>query len=288
MTPPSEAGRSEARTRGRGRALYDRVRSYRRSWVARIQDALMLTLMEDPEARARVLRLVDALAGLPRAHFISRAAGLVREYTGDGMGGLPLALRAPLRMAASGWMPSLLTAQVAKAATRFVASRFIVEPDSGALERVLARLERQGRYRGSRSALRLGPAPEFFTRRSRAHPASSQAVDARCVPWSEGEEPYCMSGGFAMPSQTRRKSLWEAPASSNPSRKRLLSSMRQRLRSKAERAERGNVIRQRPSAVGVLPADWEYVTRIAPGMGEDPLMRLIKLGIGSPNTSDWR
>ena len=88
------------------------------------------------------------------------------------------------------------------------------------------------------------------------------------------------------PEPTALRSL--APASSNPSRKRLLSSMRQRLRSKAERAERGNVIRQRPSAVGVLPADWEYVTRIAPGMGEDPLMRLIKLGIGSPNTSDWR
>ena len=142
----SAADGIESRTRELGRALHDRVRSYRRSWVERIQDALMLTLMEDPEARARVLRLVDALAGLPRAHFTSRAAALVREYTGGGMGGLPFALRTPLKMAASGWMPSLLTSQLAKGATRFVASRFIVDPGSGALERVMARLEREGRY----------------------------------------------------------------------------------------------------------------------------------------------
>ena len=85
-----------------------------------------------------------------------------------------------------------------------------------------------------------------------------------------------------MPSQTRRKSLWEAvidvvghtPAP--PFRASLSERLEQVMR------------HQRPSAVGVLPADWEYVTRIAPGMGEDPLMRLIKLGIGSPNTSDWR
>lgn len=136
----------ESRTRELGQTLYARVRSYRRSWVERIQDALMLTIMEDSEARSRLLRLVDVLAGLPPAHFTSRAAGLVREYTGEGMGGLPFALRAPLRMAASRWMPSLVTSQLAKAATTFVASRFIVDPDSSALERVLARLEREGRY----------------------------------------------------------------------------------------------------------------------------------------------
>ena len=146
MTPRSAAVGVESRTRELGRTLYDRVRSYRRSWVERIQDALMLSLMGDPQARARVLRLVDALAGLPPVHYRSRAAGLVREYTADGMAGLPLALRAPIKLAASGWMPSLVTSQLAKGATRFVASRFIVDPGSGALERVLAKLEREGRY----------------------------------------------------------------------------------------------------------------------------------------------
>lgn len=77
------------------------------------------------------------------------------------------------------------------------------------------------------------------------------------------------------------------PARSTPSRNRLVSRMRRRFWSKAERAERGND-KHRPSAVGVLPADGEDLARTAPRMGEDPLMRLIRLGIGRPNTSDWR
>ncbi len=91
------------------------------------------------------------------------------------------------------------------------------------------------------------------------------------------------------PGSTERTALRSpTPASSNRSESKLLSRMWQRLWSKAKHAERGNVIGRRPSAVGVPPADWEYVTRIAPRMGEDPLMRMIKLGIGRPNTSDWR
>lgn len=37
-----------------------------------------------------------------------------------------------------------------------------------------------------------------------------------------------------------------------------------------------------------VSADWEDLTRIVPGVGEDPLMWLMELGIGRPNTSDWR
>ncbi len=43
-----------------------------------------------------------------------------------------------------------------------------------------------------------------------------------------------------------------------------------------------------PTTECEVSAEWEYGTRIAPRMGEDPLKRLIDLGVGSPKTSDWR
>ena len=89
--------------------------------------------------------------------------------------------------------------------------------------------------------------------------------------------------GLGEPPQSPKPMVLGSPTSARSTPSRNGGSW-----SKAKRAKRGNTIRRRPGAVGVLPADWEYLRRIAPRTGEDPVMRLIKLGIGRPNTSDWR
>ena len=97
--------------------------------------------------------------------------------------------------------------------------------------------------------------------------------------------------GLGEPPQSPKPMVLGSPTSagSTPSRNGLLSRMPQEFWSKSEGPEWRNLIKQRPSAVGVLAADWEYLTRIAPPMsGDDLIMRLLKLGIGRPNTSDWR
>jgi len=58
-------GRIEERTQEIGRRLYGLLREQRSAPSDRVQDWLMVRLMEQPELRTRMLRFVDVMAGLP-------------------------------------------------------------------------------------------------------------------------------------------------------------------------------------------------------------------------------
>ena len=55
----------------------------------------------------------------------------------------------------------------------------------------------------------------------------------------------------------------------------LLGWIRQAVRSEKERAAEDTIIRRRPTATGVLVANWEYQTRIGAMIRGDAWMRLI-------------
>ncbi|MBI4236054.1 MAG: hypothetical protein HY688_01685, partial [Chloroflexi bacterium] len=118
----------EARTQELGRGLDARLRAYRPRASERLQDRLLVLLMEDHALRNRLLRFVDVLASLTEDRRGSQTASLFREYFGADFGPLPRALRLALGLGRSPIVPSPLLAWSARRGTRLFASRFIVPP----------------------------------------------------------------------------------------------------------------------------------------------------------------
>ncbi|MGH2586615.1 MAG: hypothetical protein ACRDJE_17000, partial [Dehalococcoidia bacterium] len=84
----------EARTRRIGRALFRRVQQYRPSPVEAAGDRAMALLAEDTRFRARLLRFIDALAGLDGDRTGTRVRRLLHEYLDADFRQVPLWLRA--------------------------------------------------------------------------------------------------------------------------------------------------------------------------------------------------
>ena len=135
----------EARTQELGRELYRRVQGRRPSTSERLQDRLMVILMQDPKLRTRLLRFIDAAAALPTDRTGRRTASLFREYFQTDFPGLPPAMRLALALAKSRLMPSPLFGWMAREAIRLNASRFIVKPEPNTVYKRLQWLESRSR-----------------------------------------------------------------------------------------------------------------------------------------------
>ena len=136
----------ESRTRELGGALYGQMEAYHPSVGERLQDRLMLLLMEEQTLRTRLLRFVDVLAALDGDQSGRRTASLFREYFAADFRHLPGVTRLAMSLARSPLVPSTLLAWLTRHGTRLVASRFIVPPGPDCVSRALGRLEAGGRY----------------------------------------------------------------------------------------------------------------------------------------------
>src|SRR5215208_2052848 len=115
----------EARTQALGRALFRRVRAYRSSLVEAVGDRSMQLLAGDPRFRARLLRFIDALAGLDGDRTGVRVRRLLHEYLDADFRRVPLWLRLAIPVLRSERWPAPLVAWTARAAARTIAGRFI-------------------------------------------------------------------------------------------------------------------------------------------------------------------
>lgn len=136
----------EERTQELGRDLFARLDAHAPSSVQRLQDRLMVLLMEDESLRNRLLRFVDTLAALPPERSGRKAAALLREYLRGDFRHVPTPLRAALAAVRSPLIPAPLIAAAATLGARLIASRFIVRGRAGGVERALTGLETDGRY----------------------------------------------------------------------------------------------------------------------------------------------
>ena len=143
---PHSAGEVEARTRELGESLHGQMQAHRPSVGERLQDRLMLLLMEDQTLRTRLLRFVDVLAALDGDRSGRRTAALFREYFGADFRHLPGVTRLALSLARSPLVPSALLAWLTRRGTRLIAGRFIVPPGPDCVSRALGCLEAGGRY----------------------------------------------------------------------------------------------------------------------------------------------
>src|SRR5215203_2655872 len=142
----SSASSVEQRTQQIGRRLYRRVRRYRPSAVEAAGDRAMQVLSEDTRFRARLLRFIDALAGLDGDESGVRVRRLLHEYLDADFRRLPRWLKLLLPVIRSDLWPPRLVASVARRLAATVASRFIASGGGAGALRTLAYLRRQGRY----------------------------------------------------------------------------------------------------------------------------------------------
>ena len=138
--------RIEARTQELGRALFARVQRYRPSFVEAAGDRAMHVLAGDTRFRARLLRFIDALAGLDGDRSGSRIRRLLHEYLDADFRHLPLWLRLLIPVLRSDVWPAPLVAWVARALARTIAARFIAAGGAPGALRALAYLRAQRRY----------------------------------------------------------------------------------------------------------------------------------------------
>jgi RHH-type proline utilization regulon transcriptional repressor/proline dehydrogenase/delta 1-pyrroline-5-carboxylate dehydrogenase len=106
----------------------------------------MVMLATRPHVRSRLLRFVDALAGLEADRSGAETARLLREYLSGDFSELPAALAPFLDLAMSPVWPPPLVAAAARALTRVVASRFIVTGGQRGIDEALRYLRSHGRY----------------------------------------------------------------------------------------------------------------------------------------------
>ncbi|MBI4300020.1 MAG: bifunctional proline dehydrogenase/L-glutamate gamma-semialdehyde dehydrogenase [Chloroflexi bacterium] len=145
-TSDQALGQVEARTQELGRALFGRAVRYRPGLTERLQDGLMVRLMEDERLKTRLLRFVDVLAALDFDRDGDYVKRLAREYLGESFPHLPSWMRSALRTALADAVPAFLTAFSARRATRMFAGRFIIHGGAEQARRALDYLGRYGRY----------------------------------------------------------------------------------------------------------------------------------------------
>ncbi len=136
----------ESRTQELGRELYAHLQDYRPTISERVQDHVLLLLMEEPSLRTRLLRFVDVLAALSDDRSGRHTAALFREYFRERFPDIPAVFRLGLAAARSPVVPAPLLRWLVMCGTRMVASRFIVEPDEDAVRRALDDLGKWNRY----------------------------------------------------------------------------------------------------------------------------------------------
>jgi RHH-type proline utilization regulon transcriptional repressor/proline dehydrogenase/delta 1-pyrroline-5-carboxylate dehydrogenase len=136
----------EARTQQLGRTLFERTRRYRPSPVEAAGDRAMALLSDDPRFRARLLRFIDALAGLDGDRSGRRVRRLLQEYLDADFRRLPMWLRLLLPVLRSDLWPAPVVAWTARGAARTVASRFIASGGAYGALRALGYLRAHGRY----------------------------------------------------------------------------------------------------------------------------------------------
>ncbi|MGE0539977.1 MAG: proline dehydrogenase family protein [Dehalococcoidia bacterium] len=136
----------ETRTQQIGRALYRRVQRYYPSFVEAAGDRAMQVLADDTRFRARLLRFIDALAGLDGDRTGRRIRRLLHEYLDAEFSGLPVWLRLLIPILRGDVWPAPVVAWTARTVARTVASRFIASGGGYGALRTLGYLRRQGRY----------------------------------------------------------------------------------------------------------------------------------------------
>ena len=94
--------------------LLSHLEDYRPSFSERLQNRLMLLLMEDRNLRTRLLRCVDVLAALPDKGSGPRSADLFREFFRADFPDIPRVLRCSLFLARSPLIPSRILAGLAR------------------------------------------------------------------------------------------------------------------------------------------------------------------------------
>ncbi|MCL6646560.1 MAG: ACT domain-containing protein [Dehalococcoidia bacterium] len=143
---PSDEAIVEARTQRLGRELFRRAERYQPSPAEALGDRAMALLAEDPRFRARLLRFIDALAGLDGDRTGQRVRRLLHEYLDAEFPRVPPWLRALIPILRSELWPAPVVAAVARTAARAVASRFIAAGGAPGALRALAFLRAHGRY----------------------------------------------------------------------------------------------------------------------------------------------
>ncbi len=144
MSDPSTA--LERRTQEMGRALYQRVQSYTPRVDERLQDRLMLVLMQDATLRMRLLRFVDVLAALRNDPGGRRTAAIFREYFQGGFSEVPFPLRLAIGAGRSAALPDTIVAGLAREGMMLIANRFVVKGGQESIHGALDDLSRHGRF----------------------------------------------------------------------------------------------------------------------------------------------
>jgi RHH-type proline utilization regulon transcriptional repressor/proline dehydrogenase/delta 1-pyrroline-5-carboxylate dehydrogenase len=136
----------EARTQYLGRALFRLTERYHPSPLEAVGDQAMALLADDPRFRARLLRFIDALAGLDGDRTGTRVRRLLHEYLDADFRHVPLWLRALIPILRSERWPAPMVAAVARMAARTIAARFIASGGAPGALKALAYLRAHGRY----------------------------------------------------------------------------------------------------------------------------------------------
>lgn len=150
MVGVTMSGRSlapvEARTQEIGQELSQRLAGYRPQPRERVQDRLMVWLMQDATLRTALLRFVDVLAAMHEDRAGHRIAALFREYFQADFAHLPRSLRLGIHAARSSRIPDWLVAWLARRLTALMANRFIVRPGQATMHTALQWLGEHARY----------------------------------------------------------------------------------------------------------------------------------------------
>ncbi len=136
----------EDSTQKLGLELYQHVQSYKPSPTERLQDNMMLTLMEDHTLRTRLLRFVDVLPILEKDKLGRKTARLFRQYFRADFSHLPAYLRALIAFGKSPFMPDPVLGWFGRWTTHLIGGRFIVPSGEKHIHGTLSQLQRQGRY----------------------------------------------------------------------------------------------------------------------------------------------
>jgi hypothetical protein len=122
------------------------ARKYRPPLRERLQEWLMVSMMEEPRFRDRVLRFVDVLAALDHDRKGTHVKRLFQEYMGGHFPNLPLMLRLALSIARSRFIPARLEAFAARQVVSGFAQRFIVLGGTDSVFSALGYLNLQSRF----------------------------------------------------------------------------------------------------------------------------------------------
>ncbi len=138
--------RVEDETQRLGLEFYHATRGYAPSLIERIQDWLMIELMEHPDFRNYMLRFEDVLAALNFKGSDKRIKALLQEYFDRSLSGLPLIFRLALALAKSPFIPAPLVGWATRLATEALASRFIAPSGIDGVRTTLQYLENHRRW----------------------------------------------------------------------------------------------------------------------------------------------